>query len=135
MPKRPDAKPVSEWTDSRHVRGHDGEAEAEAYLTAQGWILEDRRFRLGHHDIDLIVRKGRLVAFVEVKTRTSRRFGTALESLRFRQRRAQTRVAQVWMERRGRLGDDYRFDLVAVDLNEAGAGRVTHVPDAWRAER
>ncbi len=135
MPKRPDSKPVSEWTDTRHVRGHEGEVEAEGYLVAQGWVVEDRRFRLGHHDIDLVVRKGRLVAFVEVKTRTSRRFGTALESLKVRQRRAQTRVAQVWLERRGRPGDEYRFDLVAVDLNEVGPGRVTHVPDAWRAER
>jgi putative endonuclease len=135
MPKKPDPKPVSEWTDARHVRGHDGEEEAEAFLVGQGWRLLERRFRLGHHDIDLIIRKGRQVAFVEVKTRTSRRFGSALESLKFRQRRAQTRVAQVWLERHGRPTDEYRFDLVAVDLTVTGPGRITHVPDAWRAER
>jgi Holliday junction resolvase-like predicted endonuclease len=72
---------------------------------------------------------------VEVKTRRSRRFGTVLEALGQRQRRALTKLAQVWIQRHGRVGDEYRFDLVGVDVLTRGAGRVTHVEDAWRAER
>lgn len=128
-------KPVADWTDDRHRLGHAGEEAAVTHLEALGWRIEARRFRLGHHDIDLIVRRGTLVAFVEVKTRASRRFGTPLEGLGFRQRRAQTRVAQVWMERHGRAGDTFRFDLVAVDLTRPPDERVTRIEDAWRAER
>ncbi len=135
MARRFNSKPVSQWTDPRHVLGHDGERGAIAHLEGQGWRLESHRFRLGHHDLDLVVRRGRQVAFVEVKTRRSRRFGTALESLGPRQRRALARVAQVWIERHGRPGDEYRFDLVAVDLHPRRNPRVTHIEDAWRAER
>ena len=45
------------------------------YLVACGWQVEAHRFRIGRHDLDLIVRRGRLVAFVEVKTRRSLRCG------------------------------------------------------------
>jgi len=135
MPRTPTPKPVSEWTDARHVLGHDGEEDAIAYLRARGWRIEAHRFRLGHHDLDLVIRQGRQVAFVEVKTRTSGRFGSALEALGHRQRRALSKVATVWIERHGRPGDEYRFDLVAVDLTAQGQRRVTHVADAWRAER
>lgn len=128
-------KPVSEWTDPRHVLGHEGEEAAVAFLEARGWRVLDRRFRLGHHDIDLIIRQGRQVAFVEVKTRRSHRFGSPLEALGFRQRRAQSKVAMVWMERHGRPGDEYRFDLIVVDQTERDRVHVEHVEDAWRAER
>jgi len=135
MARRPDPKPVSQWTDARHVLGHDGEGAAMTFLRRRGWRVEAHRFRLGHHDLDLVIRRGSLVAFVEVKTRRSRRFGTALEALGPRQRRALARVAQVWIERHGRPDDEYRFDLLAVDLPTWGGPRVTHVEDAWRPGR
>lgn len=135
MANDPRHKPVSEWTDQRHVLGHEGEEDAVAFLEAAGWRIEARRFRLGHHDLDLVARRGHLVAFIEVKTRRSRRYGTVLEALGHRQRRALTRLAEVWIQRHGRPGDEYRFDLIGVDVLTPGAGRVSHVPDAWRAER
>ena len=135
MSRRPTQKPVSEWTDPRHVLGHEGEEDAVAYFEARGWRIAARRFRLGHHDLDLVVRRGSQVAFVEVKTRRSRRYGTVLEALGHKQRRALTRLAEVWIQRHGRAGDSYRFDLIGVDVLTVGAGRVTHVEDAWRAER
>ena len=61
--------PVAEWTDPRHRRGLLAELEAAAFLTACGWSVEAHRFRMGRSDIDLIVRRGCLVAFVEVKQR------------------------------------------------------------------
>lgn len=135
MGKDSSYKPVEEWTDPRHVLGHEGEEDAVAYLEAAGWQIEARRFRLGHHDLDLVARKGNQVAFIEVKTRRSRRYGTVLQALGHKQRRALTRLAEVWVQRHGRRGDEYRFDLIGVDALTPGTGRVTHVPDAWRAER
>jgi putative endonuclease len=105
-----------------------------AFLTACGWDIEAHRFRLGHHDIDLIARRGDLVAFVEVKTRHSAVCGSALESVSQLKQRLISRVALLWRLRHGRPGDEYRFDLVAV--HDLGSGRyeVDHVPDAWRLE-
>ena len=66
------------------------------YLVACGWQVEAHRFRIGRHDLDLIVRRGRLVAFVEVKTRRSLRCGSALESVSALKRRSIERVALGW---------------------------------------
>jgi putative endonuclease len=124
--------PVSEWTDRRQRRGLAGERAAMGFLVACGWQVEAHRFRLGRHDLDLVIRRERLVAFVEVKTRHSLRCGSAVESVSALKRRLIERVALSWRLRHGRPGDEYRFDLVAV--SDLGRGRydVEHVADAWR---
>jgi putative endonuclease len=103
-----------------------------AYLGRRGWTVEAHRFRLGHQELDLVVRRGALVAFVEVKTRSSLAWGAPAESVRWRKRRTIVRVAEVWRQRHGRPGDEYRFDVVSVRLERGGRYRVEHLEDAWR---
>jgi putative endonuclease len=126
--------PVDEWEDRRQLLGINGERTAMAFLTSCGWAVEAHRFKLGRHDLDLVIRKGRTVAFVEVKTRRSTVCGTALEAVSRRKQRDIARVASVWVLRHGRPGDEYRFDLVAVDDPAGAAPDITHVPDAWRPD-
>jgi putative endonuclease len=125
--------PSSAWEDARQVRGLVGERVALAFLTACGWDIEAHRFRWGRHDLDLVARKGSLVAFVEVKTRRSFVCGAPLEAIGYRKRVILARLADVWRLRYGRADDLYRFDVVAV--REHGTLRrydVEHVADAWR---
>jgi putative endonuclease len=126
--------PTDEWSDQRHRRGLDGERLALAYLTSCGWSVEAHRYRIGRHDIDLVVRRANLVAFVEVKTRRSSQFGQPEESVSAGKRRSLARAAEAWRQRCGRPNDDYRFDLVTVRLG-AGPPVVEHQPDAWRLVR
>jgi len=125
------SRPVTEWRDPRHRRGLAGEVAAARYLEARGFLILAHRFRLGHHDLDLIARKGRLVAFVEVKARTSDRFGSPLESLGWRKQRDIARVAESWIQRRGKPGDVYRFDLVSVQWLGPGFPQVSHIEGAF----
>jgi putative endonuclease len=123
--------PSREWTDARHRRGLWGERLAMAYLVSRGWHIEAHRFRLGHRELDVVARKGRLVAVVEVKTRASASFGRPVESVVGRKQRTIAQVAEVWRERHGRPGDAFRFDVIEVRL-EGGRCRVDHLEDAWR---
>src|SRR2546426_5011833 len=70
----------AEWTDERHKRGLAGEQQAIQYLLSRGWHIVAHRFRVGHTEIDLIVRQGSLVAFIEVKARRGDAFGSPLEA-------------------------------------------------------
>ena len=134
MPPTRRFTPSSEWEDARQLRGLEGERAALAFLTSCGWQIEAHRFRLGRHDIDLVARRGSLVAFVEVKTRRSSEFGTAAEAVGWEKRRSIHRVAALWMVRYGRPGDVYRFDLIAVHERRGRESVIEHVPDAWRAD-
>ena len=124
--------PSSEWKDARQRRGLWGERVAMAYLVSCGWAIEAHRFRLGHRDLDIVARRGGLVAFVEVKTRASAAWGQPAESVLWRKRRSIVRVAEVWCERHGRVGDTYRFDVIEVRVGARGGYQVAHLEDAWR---
>lgn len=124
--------PVPQWTDPRHRLGFDGEEAAIRFLNAAGWIVLAHRFRVGRNDIDLVVRRGCLVAFVEVKTRRGHGFGAGREAISWKKRRAIGRVAEIWRIRHGAPGDCYRFDVVEV-VPQAGAEPwIHHLEDAWR---
>jgi putative endonuclease len=103
------------------------------HLLRAGWRIEAHRFRLGHHDLDLIARRGSLVAFIEVKTRRSSRFGKAVESVGPRKRAVLARLAELWRIRFGFQDDRYRFDVITVEPGSppSTAAQVTHIENAW----
>jgi putative endonuclease len=106
---------------------------AIAYLASRGWRIEAHRFRLGHRELDLVARRGEVVAFVEVKTRSTAAWGTPAQSVVWRKRRTIVQVAEVWRQRHGRPEDSYRFDVMAVSVEKGGGVyRVEHLEDAWR---
>ena len=126
--------PTDEWSDPRHILGLDGEHLAIAYLTACGWSIEAHRFRCAGHDLDLVIRRDRLVAFVEVKTRAHGGSDEPLASIGVRKRRSIARTAECWRLRFGRRDDECRFDVVVITGRGAGQ-KVEHLPDAWRLTR
>jgi len=126
-------KPVFEWSDPRHREGYAGERLAMAYLLRQGWRIEAHRFRFGRHDMDLVARLGSVVAFIEVKTRRTTRFGAAVEAVGPRKRAVLARLAELWRVRFGFPDDRYRFDLIAITPGDGSTpAQVTHIADAWR---
>ncbi|KPJ93098.1 MAG: hypothetical protein AMS18_06045 [Gemmatimonas sp. SG8_17] len=119
------------WRDPRHRRGAAGEQVARQFLERQGWAVMSHRFRLGRLEVDLVARKGSLVSFIEVKTRSGAAFGSPLEAVTWQKKREIVRVAQGWMARFGRPEDVYRFDVIGVTMS-GPVTKVTHVADAFR---
>jgi putative endonuclease len=114
--------------------GARGEALAAARLEQAGWRILARNWRFGHREIDLIVERDGIVAFVEVKTRAGPAFGHPAEAITARKRRDLARAAQAWVLRNGRPEWVYRFDAIAVWWPPQGPPRLEHIEDAWRLE-
>ena len=113
--------------------GRRGEAVACRFLERAGWTLLERNYRAGRKEVDLVMRRGQTVAFVEVKARKGVGFGHPLEAITAKKQREVGRVARAWVEARGGLhGLLVRFDAVAVTYDADGRAFVEHVPDAWR---
>jgi putative endonuclease len=112
--------------------GDRGEQLAAEHLERGGWTVLHRNFRLGKKEIDLVARRGEVVAFVEVKTRAGLGYGHPLEAVTWKKRREIAQVAAAWIDRHGRSGDVYRFDAVSVLVLAGADPRVDHVEDAWR---
>lgn len=119
----------------RHVVGRRGERAVERRLADLGWQILDRNWRAGHAEVDLVVRRGGVVAFVEVKTRSYGGAGDPLEALTPRKRREIQRAAAHWIRERGwEIGkvDAFRFDAAAVTLVAGRNPDIRYLSDAWR---
>lgn len=93
-------------------KGHHGETIAAWYLWACGWRILAKRQRVGAGEVDLVARKGRTVAFVEVKWRAS---SAALDqAIDARRLRRVARAAEALAPRYAGPGDDVRIDVILV---------------------
>ncbi|MCW1381866.1 YraN family protein [Novosphingobium sp. KCTC 2891] len=93
-------------------RGRRGEALAALWLRLTGWRVLARRQRVGPGEVDIVARKGRTVAFIEVKWRAS---GAALDlAIDARRLRRVARAAEVLVPRYVRSGDDVRIDVILI---------------------
>ena len=123
---------------ARQAMGAKGEDVAAKWLTVHGWEIAERRFRSGHRDIDLVATRragagagaGRVVAFVEVKTRKADSFGGPLGAVGWRKQRELARSARVWIARHQKTADTFRFDVIGVILG-SGNVRVAHIENAF----
>lgn len=87
------------------------------------------RCRLG--ELDLVVAKGELTAFCEVKARTGPAFGGPHESVTTTKQRKVRALAQAFIDARGLPAARYRFDVASVIVNSAGRSNVYIFEDAF----
>ena len=92
--------------------GRRAERLAALWLQLKGWKILGRRVRTPVGEVDLVARRGRIVAFVEVKARaTAEEAGFALDEWRLRRVAA---AAEALAHRYARDGDDIRLDAVFI---------------------
>lgn len=112
-------------------RGRFAELLCVIVLRLTGWRILARRLTGGRGtglgEIDIVARRGKTVAFIEVKARGD--YATAAESVSPQQRGRIARSAEVYVQRRGDLMDcDIRFDVMIL----AGGLLPQRIRDAWR---
>ena len=110
--------------------GERGEQIACEYLAARGYECVIRNYRYGHCEIDLIMRQGARVVFVEVKARSNTAFGMPAEFVNAKKRARLIAAAQGYLQQTGLTDAPARFDVIEVYLP---GGRVRHIEDAFGA--
>lgn len=101
---------------SRKELGNIGEYLAVRYLENNGYEVIARNYRRRGGEIDIVALRGEVLHFIEVKTRSSDRYGTARESVRSEQLEALVRTSAKYLAEKdtGALG--FSFDLIAIDV-------------------
>jgi len=118
--------------DPRQALALAGERAAEAELERAGLTVLERRFRIKIGEIDLIAQRGRLLVFVEVKTRSGTAYGPPAHAVTRDKQRRIARVAEVYLQRRRWANRPCRFDVIQVFAGPEGVERVVHIEDAFR---
>lgn len=100
---------------STTARGRAAERRAARHYRLRGYRILGRNVRAGGVELDLVVRRGRKVVFVEVKQKTGPRYGEPLEMVDERKRERLRRGIGAWLAAHPELsGLDVRIELVAV---------------------
>jgi len=118
--------------DPRAARGRAAEDAAARFLARQGYEVVARNVWLCGAEVDLVARDGDVVVFVEVRSRSNRRFGTAAETVRARKIARVARAAQAYLALNGLSRAPARFDVVGVDMT-SGAPVCTLVRGAFES--
>ncbi|MCZ7567256.1 MAG: YraN family protein [Ardenticatenaceae bacterium] len=106
---------------ARKRLGDLGERLAAEYLEAHGYRVLARNWRCVGGEVDIVAEDASGLAFVEVKTRRGRTYGTPEEALVPTKIRRLETAAQAWLA--AHVGDqpvDWRIDVVAVEFSPAG---------------
>jgi len=104
---------------NRRELGRKGEDIAVAFLERRGYRIIRRNYRCPYGEMDIVARDGDVLAFVEVKTRRSRRYGMPEESITPAKQARLIEVAQAYVQESGWQGD-WRIDVVAIELSATG---------------
>lgn len=115
-----------------------GENQAEKYLVKNGYRVVKRNFRVFEGEIDVVAEKRDRIVFVEVKTRTTDRFGSPEESVSAQKRSRLYLAGMRYLEEQGYSERECQFDLIAIECTAAREVlRITHYEDiiddpGWR---
>ncbi len=125
------------WRSRRDAHlplGQRGERAAARYLKRRGYTILDTNVHLGRYEIDLIVRKGDTVAFVEVRTRADADPVPPEDTVNDVKQRHIRAAARQYLQRHREPGTYYRFDVIGIIMPPRGKPEITHYPNAFQGE-
>ena len=113
--------------NKRQMLGAAGENIAAEYLTVEGDVIIDRNWRCRAGEVDLVVKRGHLLVFVEVRARRSSRFGHPLESITPTKIDRMRTVAFAWRDAHPEVPGKTQLDVITVQFHDEGMPLVMHI--------
>lgn len=109
--------------------GRRGEDAATAFLTRRGWTVLARNWRCPGGELDIVAVDGAELVVVEVKTRTSDRFGHPFEAVDARKRARLWRLGLAWCAAHPEHARGRRMRVDAVSLLGTDPFTLEHLRD------
>lgn len=112
--------------------GKKGEALVCDYLQKNGYSLLDKNFRGRHGEIDLILKKGDILSFVEVKSRKTKAFLRS-ELITLKKQKSLIQTAKKYLLEKGYSSSSFvfRFDVALVELKDLVESSIQYIPNAF----
>ena len=110
-------------------RGKQQENRALSYLREQGLTLQESNYRSRHGEIDLIMKDGATLVFVEVRYRSNPRYGGAAASVDRKKIRKIIKTGLSYLQHK-KLDTACRFDVIAIN----GNGDINWIKRAFEME-
>lgn len=115
--------------------GRNGEKLAQEYLKEHGYDIVENNYRSPDGEVDIIASKDSFISFVEVRTRSTRKFGTPEESITSRKKQKLIAVSQHYLQKHDIQTVSWRIDFIAVELDGTGLPtRIELFEDAFGEE-
>jgi putative endonuclease len=106
-----------------------GEEKARKYLLNKGYKIIETNFRDGYGEIDIITIKDNVLVFVEVKTRTSAKYGLPIEAVTKRKLNILKRTIEYYKKTHQNTPEEMRIEAISVMLDSKEA-QIEHVENA-----
>lgn len=100
--------------------GKTGEDKAAGFLTANGYKILQKNYRTRIGEIDIVARDRQTVCFVEVKARTSDKYGLPQEAISKSKQKQIAKAALVFLKENNLLDSFVRFDVVSLLHSKEG---------------
>lgn len=110
--------------------GANAEHLVREYLEARGFRFLHQNYRNGKYEIDLVMRDGEYLVFIEVKARKSSCYGRPAEYVTAKKQARLITAARAYLAEFSCMDSFVRFDVAEVYLS---TGDICHIPDAFRA--
>jgi putative endonuclease len=116
--------------EAPHLKtGAEGELAALDFLQKKGYHILQTNYKCRMGEIDIIALDGKVIVFVEVKTRGSKGFGWPEEAVNKAKQKKITLTAEEFLAEKD-LHDEIRFDIISI-LNYPAGKRIEHFKDAF----
>ena len=111
--------------------GNRGEDIAADFLESKGYEIIERNYHYGHGELDIIAKDGKILVFVEVKTRKNLEFGPPELAITKNKQRQVRKVAEAYLIEKNIIDTDVRIDVVAILLQKNLPPKITHIENAF----
>lgn len=113
-------------TTQKQALGRWGEELAVQFLGRNGYTILTRNFYTAHGELDIVASKEGALIFVEVKTRSSNRFGFPEEAVTPRKQARMLQAAERYFEQHPESPETWQFDILAITRKTSSPPEIEH---------